>query len=299
MIKRIQLTALLSLTFICSCSEESNSPIEIKGQVFVIQQNRVNIKLGGVSINYVPKKTLESRVQWISKSQEDFDQIRRHTKQLHAIDERIADAAEESGAAEIKTFLDSSRRLQELAWSEFRSDATVIELSAINSCYEQPLFSVVDASSSRWKLASLFADWLESASSAKATTDADGNFSISIPANGSGYLFAQASRIVSPDNAENYFWIFEVDGRQAGPVHLTSNNVVNSSILSGLQSSSFKSPGPKECVSDLRLRSLEWFDQADVMLGEIANNRRRIEMLRQRSTALKDELNYLKARPKS
>lgn len=294
--KRLAILLALSTALFCHCSK---TPIEnersvVSGQVFVIQQNRVNVKLGGVLINYVPKKSLQDRVEWISQSQIEFNSIRVYSNKLKNIDRVLGESAKEIADPDISRFFDATMKLQKRNWIEFDTNPTVKELSSIDISYNEPNFSDIDADRSRWLLASLFTTWQAAASTAKSTTDADGNFSISIPKNGEGYILAQASRFISSERTEYYVWIFEINGKQEGPVQLTSQNVANTSILAALDAAPSNTKTPYRKLS---LRSLNWFDQANEMLDSMSRNNRKIEALRKRSSDLTTELKSLKLRP--
>lgn len=293
--KRLVILLALFPTLFCHCSKTpiANERSVISGQVFVIQQNRVNVKLGGVLINYVPKKSLQDRVEWISQSQTELDNIRRYSNKLKGIDRRLAEAAKEIAHADIRRFLDAASNLQKRNWIDFNTNPTVKELSSIDISHNDPSFSDIDGDRSRWLLASLFTTWRVSASTTQSTTDADGNFNIFIPKNGEGYILAQASRLISSEHTEYYIWISEINGKQEGPVHLTSQNVANTSIIATLEATPSNTKTPYRSLS---LRSLDWFNQSNDLLDSISRNNRKIEMLGKKSSDLNTELNSLKAR---
>ena len=293
--KRLSILLVLSLAFFCHCSKApmGNESSIITGQVFVIQQNRVNVKLGGVLINYVPKKSLQDRIEWISQSQIELDNIRAYSNKLKSIDQRLGEAAKEITSPDIRRFLDTASNLQKRNWVDFNTNPTVEELFSIDISYKDPIFSDIDGDRSRWLLASLFTTWQVSASTAQSTTDADGNFSISIPKNGEGYILAQASRLISTEHTEYYIWIFELNGKQEGPVHLTSQNVANTSIIATLGATPSNTKTPNHRLS---LRSLDWFNQPNELLDSISRNNRKIETLGKRSSDLNTERNTLKSR---
>lgn len=293
--KKLAILLATSTALFCQCSK---APIEnersvISGQVFVIQQNRVNVKLGGILINYVPKKSLQDRVEWISQNQIELNSIKEYSNKLKSIDKILGDSANEIADPDISRFFDSARNIQKRNWMEFDTNPTVKELYSIDIAYRKPSFSDIDADRSRWLLASLFTTWQATAITEKSTTDADGNFSISIPKNGEGYILAQASRLVSSEHTEYYVWIFEINGKQEGPVHLTSQNVVNTSILATLNATLSNTKTPQRRLS---LGSLNWFDHANEMLDSLSRNNRKIEALRKRSSDLNAELKSLKLR---
>ena len=58
----------------------------------------------------------------------------------------------------------------------------------------------------------------------KASTDADGNFSISIPSSGSFYLAANGV-VTSGTGQDACFWFVPVQGGQASPIFLNNSNV--------------------------------------------------------------------------
>jgi len=280
--KLSRIAVLAAALFVAACSKpESDSagkPRAINGQVFVIQKNRVNVKLGGVEVRYVPREAFLTRCRWIEKNAPKAARIASYEQELRDIDAVIEATATEDHAGKVRGFLSSARDRQNAAWSRFRESTALESYRLLSLAGEQNRESFEEAgftgANERWKLSALFSDWLNQHAVVSTQTDADGNYGLSVPAPGDGFVIVSSSRQMSDRDFESYYWIRAVSPTATGPVHLSTNDVLTPSSLDKvIYSGNAAEPASmKDVVEEFGLRDLTWFAEAETMLRKIAKN---------------------------
>ena len=303
--KLLQITLLAALLLVASCSKpqaaSSQKPVNIQGQVFVIQKNRVNVKLGGVEVHYVPLEVFRERCRWIAENNAKAALIEDYERDLRRIDSVTRTAERGNHAGKISEFLTATRRLQVDAWGRFEESPLVKEYQRLSlvekenrEFFEEAGFA--GSEEEQWALSALFFEWLPRCAVASTQSDADGNYSLALPAPGNGFVFAQSSRQMAGGKFENYFWIQEVSSTTTGPVHLSTNTVLSPSILSDLirQAAAPPRTSMKLVVEELGLRDLEWFTEAESLLREVAKNENSVAKLKTRIKEVEAEIEETK-----
>lgn len=255
---------------------------ELTGQIFAIQKNRVNVKLGDVPVYYVDGSTFDARLAWISEKLNRARAVYNYLEKLEVIESsaarpQIRNSAFDNNEAllEISNFVISARERLHLA-------SVVTELLELNRKAENNYASGLENAAfdvDSWFVSAIFGDWLESKAFAISRTDADGVFRMSVPISSKGYLFARSSREVFESNPEIYHWIYEVDGAVTTPVLLTTNNLLNSQQI-GVFADQFRAATPyseEMLVSDNGLLEVDWVGDVRTILSEVETLTKQIE----------------------
>lgn len=308
MIQKLSPLVLLAVTLLLvNCSKpqsEAEAPpktAEIKGQVFVIQKNRVNVKMGGVEIHYVPRKAFEERCRWIENCIPRLNRISLYEKELHYVDSVIEEASSGKHAGKIRDLLSSARERQLDAWKRFDEAPGFQDCRLIlaarelgRDSFEEAGFGTNDED--HWALSALFIDWLDDHMTASTQTDADGNYSLTVPAAGDGFLFASSSRQLGKDESESYYWIQKVTLPSPGPVHLSTNTNLTRSILHDFIAPSSKpdNASVNDIVKEYGLRDLSWFTQAEDLLRQIAENEENVAKRKSQAKKVEDQIEKAK-----
>lgn len=279
-----------------------SSPRSVSGQIFIIQKNRVNVKLGGVRISFVPLQKFRERSLWIAQNQEKAKYLLRYESKLDQVDQMIESAATKPFSSHLDEFLSTARRIQNSNERKFKDNPLVAELQKM-SLVQSENSDIFESSDFRglpeaqWSLSAIFFDWLDRSESHGTITDADGNYSFSLPEEARGYLIAQASRNLIKGNFEHYFWIHEIAGPDSNPVHLTSTNLLDPITLSEIihQSSATQRTSMKIIEDEFDLSSLEWFDQAGSLLREATANQNKIDSRKLEIKNLEEEINEIQS----
>jgi hypothetical protein len=303
--KLLQIALVTAPLFLGSCSKQepasAQKPVNVQGQVFVIQKNRVNVKLGGVDIYYVPLEVFRERCHWIAANNAKATLIEDYEKDLRRIDSAIRTAEREKHAGKIHEFLTSARRLQLDAWDRFEKNPLVKDYQRLSliekenrEFFEESGFGA--SQEQQWALSALFFEWLPRCSVVSTQTDADGNYHLVLPAPGNGLLFAQSSRQMGGADFENYFWIQEVSSTTTGPVHLSTNTLLTPAILGGFihQATAPARTSVKLVTDEFELRDLSWFTVAEPLLREVAKNEDSVAELKDRIKEVAAEIEETK-----
>jgi hypothetical protein len=304
-----QIALLAASLFLAGCSKPGSDAAgksrQISGQVFVIQKNRVNVKLGGVEVRFVPREVFQTRCRWIEKNGPKAALISGYEKELRDIDSVIRATETEDHAGKIRRFLSTARDRQNDAWSRFRDNPALESFRLLSSASERSRGSFEEAgfreSGEQWALSALFSDWLDQHAVVSTQTDADGNYGLSVPAPGDGFVFAQSSRQMTGAEFENYYWIQEVVPSTTGPVHLSTNDVLTPSGLDDLIHPGTR-PAPestKIIEEEFGLRDLSWFADAETLLRKIATNEDSVAKLKSQFTEVEGEIERTKYREMS
>ena len=299
----------LCVVLISSCSKSRNLAnsskksydFEIKGQIFAIQKNRLNVKMGGVELSYVPSEVFRKRSEWVAVNQEKARQISNYRGRLNQMINRIDLVEMQPYASKIEGFLSATRQFQSSASNRLTEEPRIKELESIgiqkdanSDTFINSDFSTYEAQ--QWAVTAIFFEWLDRAATANTVTDADGNYSIAVPAGEKGYMLAQASRLYGRDQSENYFWIQEVSGQEKTPIHLNTNNTLTPQILDGMLRQATAQPrGSIDLIADeFRLPKLSWFGDAESLLREMDSNQQEIGMVKKDIDSLDSKLDEIK-----
>jgi hypothetical protein len=187
---------------------------EVTGAVFIVTKGGRKHKLGSVAVNAIPedalKKHLETKTQ---ESEVESQKLQRDIDRLTAM-LRIAKAEEDRLWKTLQRDESNSRKAE--AWRFVYNKATAITQQ------------ITDLQARRQNLTSgeHFFDGLPSGIST-AKTDADGNFTLTIPREGRYGLVARASRELLK-GMETYFWFVWVnlDGEPLKHLSLSTDNMM-------------------------------------------------------------------------
>jgi hypothetical protein len=308
MIQKLSHLALLAAALLlANCSKPgseagaTSKPAEIKGQVFVIQTNRVNVKMGGVDIHYVPREDVEKQCRWIKESIPKLSRISRYGEELARIGSVIEAASTRNYSARIRDLLSSAAERQAAASKRFSESPLSSEYRRllVFTALNQDVYKragVGRKDEDQWAVSAFFDEWLSSHATASTQTDADGNYSLILPAAGDGYLFAASSHQVTDDDSEDYYWIQKVSTSSPGPVHLSSNNNLSFLQLTELIG---EPPAPdktslNDTAKEYELADLTWFIDAEDLLHQIAENEDSVAKLKLQVKKVESEIENAK-----
>lgn len=298
---QIALLAVPLLLGACSKPQAEAPPktAEIKGQVFVAQNDGQNIKLGGVEVRYVPRAEFQKRCRWIAEHGPKASQLANYRSDLQRIDSAIGDIAKEKHAGKMRDFLSSARLLQADARKRLEESPAAKKYQMLLLIREESRKTFEDAGFEReedqWALAALFYDWLLKHATVLTQTDADGYYMLTLPGPADGYVFVQTSRQVGKGKVENYHWIQEVTSSTTGPVHLSNIGLLTPVNLHDFIPAAADAEKPSIPVTEeFGLRDLSWFKEAGTLLDKIATNERSVAKLKTRIKEVEAEMEAAK-----
>lgn len=224
----------LSVLAITSCdlgkkfNKAVNTEVKIDGQMFVIKNDRTNVKLGDVEIYVVPKSKLMASMpdyklrydcaleieKLLGHDNKTLDSFKEATEDLESF-ARILNIQESKAIEEICSKMTAEHE-------EAESQLNQIALKAPFVRSSDPAYLTL--------FGTIYGD-LSNLSIAKTKTDADGNFTLTINTDEAVYLIARSKRYISGQgDIEYYHWIHEVANPQERHL-LTSNNTLSSSSM--------------------------------------------------------------------
>jgi len=276
--KRISLTLLLTLIpvlYSTGCkstdkkTEEGNAEssvelIEIKGQVFVVQQNRQNLKLGAVDIQVfdehlfmnaaknAPNGFAGAAVHGTGSAMLEY-LLSRFNELLERASEQKKDSIYSGVSPVIKLLeqvveaLENRKNIIEASPNYTLSKAYWIRHVARRSQFEKTVFDksekadgVYDTATVQdfyqWCINSLFNDSVNDSSILPiqvAQSDADGKFSLDLPAGRKFVVLVKESRKL-PEGNENYYWIVKVPVDRDRALLLSNTNMLNEERMNPL-----------------------------------------------------------------
>ncbi len=273
---------------------------ELAGQVFAIQKNRINVKLGDVPLYYVDGPTFDARLSWISENLNKARAVYDYSERLGLIEQTAADRRVRDLDHESQEVFRSMTLFAEAARQRVVGAPVVLEMLAMNEAagmnyadgQENTEFDV-----DSWFVSSMFGKWLEEKAYSVSGTDADGQFRIKVPTGSRGYLLAGSSREIFESRKEIYYWIYEVNGTVTTPVLLTTNNLLDAQQI-GVFADQFR--GATQYTEDMLvaengLMNVHWVGDVQKILSDVDTMKQEIGANRQRITELRskiEELNY-------
>ncbi|MCW1885205.1 hypothetical protein OKA04_10740 [Luteolibacter flavescens] len=292
MIARFLSTAVLAASVLLTgClkpgAEAEKKQAEVKGQVFVVQRNGQTVKLGGVDVHYISREVVEAKCRQIGERIPRLLEVAEYQDNLKYVDVKIEAAYREKPSAGVRAFLSSAKDLQSDAWKRFREPQTLADDLALLAFVEENRDSFEDAGfgrneTDRCALASLIT-LVKDENVITTQTDADGNYSLSVPAPADGYVFAESSRQLGKDDTEIYYWIQPLTVSLTGPLHLSSPNRFNVHMLDEMirpVPREKKESGALAIEEEYKLRNPYWFAAAENLLKRIKSNESEVKELR-------------------
>lgn len=293
------------ILMVASCEKEEvaakkKESYELAGQVFAIQKNRINVKLGDVPIYYVDGSTFDAKLKWISENLNRARAVYDYNEKLRLIERTVADHQIRNLDHESQEVFRSMSLFTEAAHQRVLGAPVILEMLALNEAagrnyadgQENKNFDV-----DSWFVSSMFDGWLEEKAFSVSGTDADGQFRIKMPTGSRGYLLAHSSREIFESNEENYHWIYEVNGTVTTPVLLTTNNLLDAQQI-GVFADQFRGATPYTegtLVKDNGIMKVQWVGDVRKILSEVDTTMQEIRSNDQRITELRskiEELNY-------
>lgn len=262
----------------------------ITGQAFVIQKNRVNVKLGGVEVKYIDGPTFDVRLKWISQNLNKAVALESYIQDLREL-ERLADDNRIRYSDFVqREFFNSIDRFVELQMNRILAEPALVELIDVQS-------GIKSFNAETWMASAIFGDWQNTQNFLTTTTNADGEFSMEIPSGSRGFLIAESSRHLMGDQIEEYEWLYELAESITTPVHLNTMNTFDMEQLMNL-ADVFRNQQPYSVellCEDYRLDRISWAAEVENFLvkanahkQKISTNKERIEKLRSEIQAIKE-----------
>lgn len=205
--RRLVILALL-LVAGCSPTKDAKAPklVPVEGQVFIVTKGRENLKMALVTVEVFPESTaqraVEGRKALFARSQSGLDSLAAATKVAQAFLARanraIAKHEEAVSAVGAEPRYDYQRE-----WVEETRNAAARAGEGL-----APVRATLNALISRYGAFGTDSWYFEALprSAVNTKTDADGKFTISLPAGRRVVLAAQAGREIAGDT-ESYYWL--------------------------------------------------------------------------------------------
>lgn len=228
--KFILLPIIFALLFLSSCKSEA----ELKGDVFIVTQGAQNVKLGLVEVSAIPEDKITPFIASKKSAREselklEYDEAKRKFDVAEQAYNQAESKFEEKKKATLSDYNNaiegrgfSDQNSSDLYFVQIEKDRTKRELDE----------SSAKLNEIRGKLNSMLAPEVYfnglPSGIAKATTDADGKFSIKLPSNGRFAIAARGQRKIF-DKTEEYYWLVWVtmDGSKSNNIMLTNNNLMD------------------------------------------------------------------------
>lgn len=269
----------------------------IKGQVFVIQKNRLNVKLGGVDVYYIPLEEFRKRCKWIESQRARALEVKNYKERMNQIDNWLIDLGAAPSATKLQTFLSAASQLQTNAQNRFKANPEVIEFQRIEDLRKSnsELFEASEISSNescQWIATCLFFDWADRTADRESKTDADGNFTLTIPKSAPGIIMMNSSRQLVGGGFENYYWLKEISGNEIDPLIFSSKDTVTGGFLMETVRQASEPPrsSMKIIQSEMGLVDLEWFSEALPIYKSISGGDKQIETLQHQIQKLEQSI---------
>lgn len=220
----------------CAKVDQPKQPklVPVEGQVFIVTRGQVNLKLALVQVSALPESTvlahIDSCIAQIQAGKERMEADRSASRlaaeaAIPAAVDRAARANAEYGAV-IRSVQGYRNPTDELKLGRAReaaaqADAAVSALRARVKLNSEPMYVIGTSARD-------YFDGLPT-SDVVAKTDADGEFTLSLPAGQRFALAAQASR-ETVGNTESYYWMVWVVPRDGAEnrVMLSNDNMITS-----------------------------------------------------------------------
>lgn len=227
--KFILLSLIFTLLLLSSCKREA----ELKGNVFIVTQGAQNIKLGLVEVTAIPEDKIAPYIASKKSVREaelklEYDEAK---KQFDTAEQSYNRAESKFDGKKKDTLNDYRDAIEGRGFSDQNSsDLYFVQLER-EKAKRQLDESSARLNDVREKLNSILAPEVYFAGLpsgiAKATTDADGKFSIKLPSNGKFAIAAHGQRRVV-DSTEEYYWLTWVtmDGSESKSIILSNNNLM-------------------------------------------------------------------------
>ena len=218
MIKIINI--LIIVTFLSGCTQEK----ELTGEVFVVASSGQSVKLGLVEVTAFPEEKLtncinEKKSYWETKNKKLLDEYTSAQESLESyrVSFRIHKAAIEMHILALEAGKKDTKE------EENHLNENIKTLPAKEAKYEKASndLNTIKKEYNLFKKGYFVADCVTTDIIAKATTNADGQFSMIVP-NQKMALFASSSRNVLGDT-EDYYWLIWVD-KEEKHIMFSNNN---------------------------------------------------------------------------
>ncbi|MBN2508113.1 MAG: hypothetical protein JXQ71_15610 [Verrucomicrobia bacterium] len=241
-------------------AERAEKPKQIKGQVFIVQNNAQTVKLGAVQVRVLKSSPeLEQRIAArhdeaatnllaLRRTKEQLASQLRALKQttekhrsstaeaLRAIqlcDENLYYAKEYIGAKTnlVEGKLEARKYILEYPALKKEKEALHESLAAKLGTLESDLAKLnqtldsIDTAINRWQDLQTYFGQLPSGEVASTVTDSEGRFAVELPSNGRFLFCAQSSRLVVTET-EKYGWIVPLETTNESELILSNHNLL-------------------------------------------------------------------------
>jgi hypothetical protein len=299
------LNLLLFIVFLgCNKKNELEIPSQasVQGQVFVIRKDRVNVKLGGVTLYYIAAKTLRDRAEWIALNSDRMRFLRIYRGDLSDAQGWVRQTAQErTFQPEFRTFIRRAEDVIDAAGKRINDNPLLADLCRIEDIRQEntSLFAQTEFRSdanSQWIIGSIFFGWLEKNASNTTETNADGLFRISVPSASKGYILARAARALSSSSEEHYYWIKEIAGTGNEEIMLSSSATVSPQSLADILDLSANTQRSSMSLiqKEFSLVSMDWVSQCRNAMRQIQTNDKRTAMIDGKIRSLEQRVEQVK-----
>lgn len=286
-----------ALFFLTSCKSEKSEPAStqnhtLRGQVFVIQKNKINVKLGGVDVYFIPMTEFRKRCTWIDSQRSRSIEVVNYKQRLTQIDDWLIDIGVARSAQQLRTFLSTASQIQSKAHNCYEKNPEIVEFRRIENLRKSnsDLFESSEISNNetcQWIATCLFFDWKDRNAGRATKTDADGNFTMTVTKSAPGVIMMNSSRQLGGGMFENYYWLKEVTGDELDPLIFSSADTISGGFLMETvrQASQPRRTSQKIIQDELGLVDLDWATEANTIFARVAEDDAQIKVLENKISA--------------
>lgn len=229
-------------------TDEGGAVREVKGQMFIVQQNRQNVKMGAVSVYLLDYSIFNNNLKATADDYKLAETLNNYEKLLGKFEAELLRLQVGSGEGEsVKQAALEANEKVNMCREKISGSPLVVQLRdkwrshILNAkYYEGTSFERLDMH--QWCLTNIFHD-VQGLARQITVTDADGRFSLQLPVGERCIVLASASRAITGDKTEHYYWVYQVSSEINGELMLSTPNTLDARGFNDLL---------RECGAELR-----------------------------------------------
>ena len=274
--RTIAFLSMFASVLTMSCNDGSDSDDaekeRVDGQLFIVQKNRQNVKLGDVKVILVERSVFEAAIENSARQSRYLEGFIEYREKLATMSRQVESDAEvyvRSQNDDVRISAEYALRKLNKEKSAFRKTEFVKTMSGHLAAYNEHKNKYTETQFDgmglqKWCLSYLFYSSGNVEHLDATTTDADGKFSLNIPTDKDCLVMAKSSRALLGDKEESYHWAHPIDPKMKGALILSNSNMISPARLRQILEGSrveLKSLPPEEVIEKYKFPSLAWYSE--------------------------------------
>ncbi|MCP5534924.1 MAG: hypothetical protein H7A51_01685 [Akkermansiaceae bacterium] len=244
----------------------------VDGQLFIVQKNRENIKLGDVKIILVERRVFDATLDEAARQSQSMEGFMDYSRQWRSVSDKIESDCQvyvRSRNEDIRISAEHALRKVKKEKLAFENTEFARSMGGHWAFYQAGNHRLAPIRLDQEALQKLCLSYLFYASGnyahlAVTTTDADGKFSLNIPTYKDCLVLVKSSRSLMGAADEDYYWVHPLDPGMTGALILSNSNMVTPGRLRQMLSAcrvELKSLPLDVVMKEHKLPSLEWYSE--------------------------------------